>query len=346
MRGVSELKSDERLLVGEVRTEGAPLSKYAIGVYVGSEVVFARTLPDHPLSTEELDWVGESVGENVGSSGGVFLVAAPRNDVFLLGVRVRGTAVVRTVRFLATPAKVAAGSARCTYVGSIILRPAADGLDIAIENDLAGAVKRGGVKLEGCELVPALAARVAAAYEPGPTINAPAPQVLPLDLRETSATYPVHGSSATALEQAMRASGLSELSHGDAAAQTEEQLSISHYCRRYADGYALEKASVRLEIKTTLPAWEDRAQASAELTWRWDKLFAALSKHEAGHRQIALDYAEKLRRDLGGLRPAASCEAAQAAANELFSRRVSELNRAQSDYDRETRHGILQGTAF
>lgn len=51
----SDLAPGERLLFGEVIAEGAPLSEYAIGVYLGTEVVFDRALPRQELSAGEMD---------------------------------------------------------------------------------------------------------------------------------------------------------------------------------------------------------------------------------------------------------------------------------------------------
>ena len=344
VKDASGLKADERILFGEVIAEGVPLSSYAIGMYVGADLAFDRALPDHALSAGEMESVGDSAGENIGKNGGTFIVAAPRSEGYLLGVRVFGYAVLRSVRFLAVPSKIAAGSARCTYVGSIVIRPAAGGMDVSIQDDLAGALKRSPSKFEGCES--ALAVLVNAAYHPGATAKAPEVEVPPVEVHDVPATYPVHGKSARELQAALHASGLTELSHGDAAAETNEQLSARYVCHKYADGFAVDKAAVHLEIKTTLPTWEERAAASPDLAGRWDRLLGALTKHEAGHRTIALEHAEALRTALKTLAPAASCDAALDAANALLQKAAGELDDAQHDYDKQTRHGITQGAVL
>lgn len=344
VKDASELQSDERLLVGEVIAEGAPLSSYAMGVYVGTDVSMDRALPDHELSGDEFESVGDSVGENLGKNGGTFVVAAPRSESFLLGVRVHGYAVVRSVRFLATPAKIAAGSARCTYIGTIVIRPAAGTIDVSVRDDLAGALKRNPTKLEGCER--SLAELVNASLQPGVASKAPPVAVAPLDVHDTSATYSVRGTTARDVLAAIHASGLAELSHGDAAAQTDESLSINSTCQKYDDGFAVNKATVHLAIKTTLPTWEDRDAASPELGKRWTHLINALTKHEAGHHTIAVEHAEKLREALKALKPADSCDAALKAAQDLMQREAAELNDAQGAYDKETHHGIAQGAVL
>jgi predicted secreted Zn-dependent protease len=338
-----ELKPGERLLFGEVLAEGAPLSEYAIGAYLGTEVVFDRVLPNHELSSSEMVSVGDGVGEEVGRNGGTFLVAAPESELYLLGVRVQGLAVVRTVRFLATPARIPATSAKCAYVGTLVIRPAAAGIDVELRDDLAGALARGASKVKGCQLERRIAERVDASRLVQIELpNSKPPEVDAVDLREHSASYPVHGTGVAALQRGLRDSGLS----GDAAAQTNAQLAANFYCRKYSDGYALEKATVRLDLTTTLPDWQDRERVSEALRHRWDALFAALVKHEAGHRQIAIEHADKLREALTALKPGPSCEAVQQAAEDLHRDWSGRLSDAQVEYDRQTHHGIDQGAVL
>jgi hypothetical protein len=130
------------LLFGEVVAEESSLSQYVRLLYDKAEVVFARTLPEYaPNSYAALDSVGET-GDVVGRHGGSFLVAAPHDDVYLLGVRIRGTGVVETIQFVPLRARIAATTMRCVYVGTIVLHTTASNIEAEIRDDLHGALVR------------------------------------------------------------------------------------------------------------------------------------------------------------------------------------------------------------
>ena len=142
LRSAGDLKTGERLLFGEVVVDESSLSQYVTLLYDKAEIVFDRKLPDYALdSYPMLDSVGET-GDVVHRHGGSFLVAAPRDDVYLLGLRIRGTGVVETIHFVPMRARIAATNTKCVYVGTIVLHPTDSGIDAEIVDDLHGALVR------------------------------------------------------------------------------------------------------------------------------------------------------------------------------------------------------------
>jgi hypothetical protein len=156
----SELGRGQRLLFGEVIAEQSPLSQYVTLLYDKAEVVFDRTLPDYGRhSYADFDSIGET-GDIVDRHGGAFAVAAPQSDVYLLALRIRGTGVAQTIRFVPLHARIASTRSKCVYIGTIVLHSTESGVTAEIRDDLDGALRRNHGAVSACEFYIELAERV------------------------------------------------------------------------------------------------------------------------------------------------------------------------------------------
>jgi len=88
---------------------------------------------------------------------------------------------------------------------------------------------------------------------------------------------------------------------------------------------------VTLEIIYTLPRWDDRAAASAELRGRWDRMITALVAHERQHAEHGRRAAHEIAAD--------GCE------NDP-SGIVDKWAAEDRAYDQRTEHGWSEGVVF
>lgn len=100
-----------------------------------------------------------------------------------------------------------------------------------------------------------------------------------------------------------------------------------------------ESADVHYSITITLPDLETRDQLSRGDRAAWDRYFGALVNHEVNHARIVNEGA---RRMLAAMRASTDCEAMQAAVRAGRE----EVSAASAQYDRQTRHGALEGAIF
>jgi predicted secreted Zn-dependent protease len=112
-----------------------------------------------------------------------------------------------------------------------------------------------------------------------------------------------------------------------------------------AGSCSVEFVATTLRITVTLPRWANRRLASSTLAQQWDKYIAALEDHEQHHMQLALRAAQDIQERLssGG---APTCAALAASLDSTADTVMERLHGEQVQFDRETKHGVLQGARF
>lgn len=89
----------------------------------------------------------------------------------------------------------------------------------------------------------------------------------------------------------------------------------------------------------TLPRWTNRSDAPSALQDRWDRMFAALERHEARHEEIMRRCVDEFRDRVRAMNPAPDRNALRRLARELLRDHRDRQNR----YDRDTGHGLREG---
>lgn len=97
---------------------------------------------------------------------------------------------------------------------------------------------------------------------------------------------------------------------------------------------------IRVEITTELPLWEPEGKVSAELEKEWAQSIARLKRHEAGHRQNALQSTAELQERLQQLEAEKRCLTAQAGIDLALDNVLNRLARREAYLDRLSRDGL------
>lgn len=114
-----------------------------------------------------------------------------------------------------------------------------------------------------------------------------------------------------------------------------------------SDGrFTLSRFYTRVKSTITMPDWVDRDKADAKLVQKWDKYYDALLKHEMGHRQIAIDAANKIHLQLKNIGVFPSGKALAQVADKIANDGLEEARRIEKQYDIETNHGMRDGARF
>ena len=104
-------------------------------------------------------------------------------------------------------------------------------------------------------------------------------------------------------------------------------------------------AAVGVHVTVLYPRWVAPAQAAPSLAGQWQTFVTALQLHENNHVQMAIQYGQQL---LGGLQhfPDTHCADLQHAVDAYGDKIVQTNNRAQIEYDNQTKYGATEGAIF
>lgn len=102
---------------------------------------------------------------------------------------------------------------------------------------------------------------------------------------------------------------------------------------------------VQLRVEVLIPHWERPPGTGGELARDWERFLAALSRHEAGHVDIASEAAREMRRVLTNV-TAPTCGSMDARMRLESDRVLRDYGDRQADYDERTRRGATQGLAW
>ena len=149
-------------------------------------------------------------------------------------------------------------------------------------------------------------------------------------------TYPVSGTDAASLRRSILSQRRIDAKSGkayDGFTRWQVSWSWSGDGRGQCD---LSTVKVAFHVEVTLPELTDPQRLPPDVLQRWNAYLSALRRHEAGHARHGYDGVEDIRR--------AVSQGDCAHANDRGRAVVQRLNQFDLDYDRDTQHGILQGT--
>jgi len=103
-------------------------------------------------------------------------------------------------------------------------------------------------------------------------------------------------------------------------------------------------ADITVEVTTTLPKLS-ASVTDKEISAEFDRFLQALILHESGHRDIAMDAAQQIARELGQLKPRGKCADLTREAEAVVQSILDAHDRIGRDYDERTRFGETQGAS-
>ena len=158
--------------------------------------------------------------------------------------------------------------------------------------------------------------------------------------------YKITGSSARALRDAMNAkrpTGKDGLPHD---AITSWFVRWRYTTTGGSPGCAVKAFSVSLDLAMTLPQWTNESEATTQLLEHWRTYYAALLKHEEGHKEIGNRAAADIREAGSRLPSEQSCSELAKAVEKMTNEMLERYRQREREYDRATDHGRTQGARF
>ncbi len=108
----------------------------------------------------------------------------------------------------------------------------------------------------------------------------------------------------------------------------------------------ISDVDVSLKIKFLYPQWKPDRQVDQAVKERWNDYFSALTDHENHHKDIAVEMAQEIEDLLNTLDHEYDCKDLRKTANDSAYKLLNTYKKKQSDFDKETNHGINDGAHF
>jgi predicted secreted Zn-dependent protease len=107
-----------------------------------------------------------------------------------------------------------------------------------------------------------------------------------------------------------------------------------------------ESFQATIDIIFRYPKWVRDDTAPQSLVDKWDSYMKNLIMHENGHRDMAVEAAEKLSSSVASMPPASSCTELDRRVQALYKEQMLKLSADERKYDEATNHGLTQGAVF
>ena len=158
--------------------------------------------------------------------------------------------------------------------------------------------------------------------------------------------YKITGSSARELRDAMNAKRPVGKDGRPHDAVTSWFVRWTYTTTGGSPGCAVKAFNVSLDLAMTLPQWTNESDATPQLLEHWRTYYAALVKHEEGHKAIGTSAAADIRDAGSRLSSEPSCSELAKAVEKMTGEMLERYRQREREYDRDTDHGRTQGARF
>jgi len=164
-------------------------------------------------------------------------------------------------------------------------------------------------------------------------------------LTERHADYTVTGRSAAEVRGQMDRLGPRSEDGKIYDANTRTELSWQYNYQTSLDGCRIASTVIGLSVVYVMPRWADYDGAPREVRDSWDRYYGRLTAHEQGHRDVGVQVATDLERDLLDMRRR-FCDELGKDAEEMARGSLKTLKDRNREFDARTRHGADEGAVF
>lgn len=156
--------------------------------------------------------------------------------------------------------------------------------------------------------------------------------------------YDVRGDSPAALALQLRRYG--PQARGERYfGMTEWEVNADYLWHEEPNACTLRDLKIHVAVQTHLPRWRLPPHAPRWLRRAWSRFLTALDRHERGHRDLAEEAADAIRRRLVSLR-SSTCRRVEARAHREMVALLYDYEQRNLAYDRATHYGGTQGAVW
>lgn len=153
-------------------------------------------------------------------------------------------------------------------------------------------------------------------------------------IREKTTYFAVRGSTLAELDHDLNRRGpyVSETGiRHPGATQVKFDGKVTY--ERTAEGCAVDKTNLSLDLEMTLPRWIQPKRVPARTKLIWDTLEKDIRRHENHHAAIARNWLKRMESAIRNLRSEPTCSAMEAMVTTVTQRYLAGHERAQIEFD-------------
>lgn len=160
------------------------------------------------------------------------------------------------------------------------------------------------------------------------------------------AEYVVSGTTVDQLRNSLDQSGpIDAASNKRFHASTKWQVKWAYDFRERAKLCNVDRVTVSIEIKFTMPRWKEYETGQNYLREKWNKYYAALQVHENGHKDFGMSAAQEIEKAILNLNNL-PCKDVATTVDKTANEILNHYKTKETEYDRTTRHGQMQDVYF
>jgi predicted secreted Zn-dependent protease len=165
-------------------------------------------------------------------------------------------------------------------------------------------------------------------------------------VKETYEYYEIKGNSEDQLRSEMCRNGCKWKDGKTYDSVTNWHVMWDYDYDRSPESCSAKSFKVFIDVNFRYPKWVRPDDVPGPLSAKWELYMNSLVEHETGHRDMAVDAAAELARDVAGLPASPTCAELDRAVKSLCRERLNKLSDDAKEYDEVTRHGSSQGAVF
>ena len=186
-----------------------------------------------------------------------------------------------------------------------------------------------------------------AKYEDGNQLPLKKSEILTdIKVKENIQYYDIDGLTESDLLAQMKLNGTKWNDGKVYAALTSWNIRYDYDITLLEGRYYISSIKTDVDIVFQLPRLVSSARTPATLTDAWKTYLGNLTKHEDGHRDIAVSTGQEIYQILASIGSFTTGSELDAEARRLVKAKLQRLKQAQMEYDTETRHGKTQGAVL
>ena len=166
-------------------------------------------------------------------------------------------------------------------------------------------------------------------------------------LQEKTEFYDIQGTTTKQLLQAIVENGFEEKDGSICAAHTDWRVNWDlKYFPQGDQACALTDFKVSVTAEYLLPQFSNIENAPADLKQKWQTFIHALTFHEQGHKDLAVQAAGDIEAAFKNLPPESNCNELRQSANAEAEKIIRGYRKKEKQYDIDTDHGKTQGAVL
>lgn len=153
--------------------------------------------------------------------------------------------------------------------------------------------------------------------------------------------YPIIANTAKELD-----AQLSQKNRNGFHADTQWRIQPRYRFKKMANGCEVAESNINLTVTYTMPEWQNKKDASAELQEKWNRWYANLLSHEENHGFNGRQAYNDIKQGIYLMESTPTCSQLTQAINAMIDSTLFKYSQEDTFYDQRTQHGATEGTSI